>query len=176
MINNCYQCFNWSLNSHRLLFSKRCISRIQRFRQQEPFSQTEASIGGSVSSSGHSDKGSRPRREVSGGGPDAVQQCRPRCSGDPKPETAPHGRGPCLPARVQTSLGPQGWSCWQWWPHQGAPEELAGRWQHQLNYLTEEREHAQDLGLHSSWRPQKLRCLKRVHGKLLLLFLGSSQK
>jgi hypothetical protein len=152
-----------TLNSRRLLFS-------------EPFSQTEASTGGSVSSSGRSDKVSCRRRELSGGGADAVQQCRPRCSGDPRPEAAPHGRSPCLPARVQTSLGPQGWSCCQWWPDQGAPEELAGRWQHQLNCLTEEREHAQYLGLHSSWRPQKLRCLKRVNGKHLLLFLSSSQE
>jgi hypothetical protein len=118
----------------------------------------EALARGSISSSGHREMGSRRRRGE--GGADAAQQWCSRCSGGRKTETAPRARGLCRLARALTSLGPQGWSCRHWRPAQGAAEELAGRW---LNCLTEEREHAEGLRLHSSWTrpPQKLRCLKR---------------
>ena len=108
--------------------------------------------GAIISASGRSAR--HGRRKALGAGA--------RCHGPPsarRPGTAGDHRGagrrlarapPMIPARAS-----RGWGRRQWLPPQSASGDLAGGWQHPLGCLTEEREHAEDPGLHWSRKQQQ---------------------
>jgi hypothetical protein len=118
----------------------------------------------SISASGRGEKRGRCMTMVSGAGARELLQWRCSCPGDQEPETEHEDQGLRRLARalVMRLVASLGWRCWRGCSGQGAAECSADRYQHQQDCLTEESEHAEDLGFHlSRRRPQKLRRLKR---------------